>query len=161
MASSIPRLFSLPISLFCLLLLFLMQSRTRSRLNRGIVAGFLRLNVYGFVDLSHVLSLSLSLLFAPSLPDTVSISFPTESRLRSKISLTECIWLRRSLTFSFCFQSSYSFSVSVSSHRSLLIVSPTVAFVSLSLSLPTEWWLPSRLSMIAPSDQPRSLSLGV
>ncbi len=53
-------LFALSVSLLRVLLLFLRQRRFRFRLNGGFVAGFLRLNAYGFADPSPFLSLSRS-----------------------------------------------------------------------------------------------------
>jgi hypothetical protein len=64
---SAPSPLFLSISLFCSPFLFLMQCRSRFRLNGGFAAGFVRLNAFGFVAPSPFLFISL--LLAPSLPD--------------------------------------------------------------------------------------------
>jgi hypothetical protein len=124
------------------------------RVNDGLGA-FFRWNAFGSSAPSRFLSLYRSL-------PTVSYSLiPTEWRPRSTFS-TKCIRLTCSPFFSFS-----------------LSVSPACS-ISVSLSLPTEWWLTCRRAMAyiqlqkterretelalllseTPSDSPRSLSLG-
>jgi hypothetical protein len=99
--------------------------RRRYRLNGGFGAVF-RLNAFGFAAPSPFLSVNISLMLAPSLPDTVSVSVPTEWRLRSELSSPECSRLHCPYPL-------------ISDYLPLLLAlsfSKTV-----SLSLPTEWRL--------------------
>jgi hypothetical protein len=92
--------FSLPVyvSMWCLLFLFLRQCRFCFRLNGGFVAGFLD-SFQCSLSLSSCLCLSVVL--ALSLPGAASVSLPTEWRLRSRLSTTECTRLYSLLALSF------------------------------------------------------------